>query len=146
MVTLSPLTAADRVDWQPLWQSYLVFYESRLAPAVTEDVFGRLVVGNDLHGLIARDGAGVAIGFVHWLTHPSTWSTGSYCYLEDLYVDPNARGAGVGAALIEQVTHWAREHGCEKVYWLTQNGNTRARGLYDRVASATGFVHYEVEL
>ena len=37
-----------------------------------------------------------AIGLVHWLTHPSTWSAGPYCYLEDLFVHPDARGSGVG--------------------------------------------------
>ena len=83
---------------------------------------------------------------MHWLTHPSTWSEGPYCYLEDLFVHPDARGSGDGAALIEHVRAWAEESGCDKVYWLTQSGNRRARALYDRVAQDTGFVHYEIDL
>ncbi len=86
------------------------------------------------------------IGFVNWLTHPSTWSHGPYCYLEDLFVHPDARGAGTGAALIEHVRSWAEQSGCDKVYWLTQKGNDTARKLYDRVADDTGFVHYEIDL
>ena len=36
--------------------------------------------------------------------------------------------------------------GAEKVYWLTQGSNAVARGLYDRVADSTGFVHYETRV
>ena len=146
MITISPVTAADRPAWDPLWQAYLTFYESELAPEVTDDVFGRLVADEDLHGALARDESGSAVGLVHWLTHPSTWSTTRYCYLEDLYVDPAGRQHGTGASLISWVRGWATDHDCEKLYWLTQQGNATARRLYDRVATSTGFVHYEIEL
>lgn len=146
MTTIAPITAADHDEWLPLWQAYLVFYESALADAVTEDVFGRIVADRDLHGAIARDDEGVAIGFVHWLLHPSTWTTTSYCYLEDLFVVPGARGGGTGRALIARVREQAAAAGAEKVYWLTQQSNATARALYDRVATSTGFVHYEIGL
>ena len=32
------------------------------------------------------------------------------------------------------------------MYWLTQRDNDKARALYDRVATDTGFVHYEIDL
>jgi GNAT superfamily N-acetyltransferase len=144
MTTIGPITAADRDEWLPLWHAYLVFYESELAPEVTEDVFARLVADQDLHGAIARDDRGVAVGFVHWLFHASTWTTTSYCYLEDLFVAPEARGAGAGRALIAHVREQAG--GAAKVYWLTQQGNATARALYDDVATSTGFVHYEIGL
>jgi len=98
-----------------------------------------------MHGAIARDAEGRAIGLVHWLTHPATWTTSDYCYLEDLFVAPEARGAGTGAALIAQVERWAREHGSAKVYWLTAETNAVARRLYDRVAQRSGFIQYEIE-
>jgi GNAT superfamily N-acetyltransferase len=142
---ISPLSAADRDDWDRLWRAYLVFYETELAAGVTDDVFDRLVADTELHGSIACDESGTAIGLVHWLTHPSTWSIGTYCYLEDLFVDPAARQGGVGSALIAHVRDWAHRHGCDKVYWLTQQHNTTARRLYDRLATSTGFVHYECE-
>ena len=146
MTTIEPITAADRDEWLPLWHAYLVFYESELAPEVTDDVFARLVEDYELHGAIARDDAGTAIGFVHWLLHASTWTTGSYCYLEDLFVVPGARGGGTGRALIVHVREQAAAAGAAKVYWLTQEGNATARRLYDEVATSTGFVHYEVGL
>lgn len=147
MTTLSSLTADDHDDWLPLWWAYLEFYETELSTAQTELTFARLTDPDDaVYGAIARDDAGRATGFVHWLTHPSTWSEGEYCYLEDLFVHPDARGSGTGGALIDRVRAWAEESGCDKVYWLTQNDNRRARALYDRVAQDTGFVHYEIDL
>ena len=143
---IAPLTSADRDDWLPLWQGYLTFYESELTDEVTEATFARLVAGDGMHGAIARDDGGRAIGIVNWLPHPSTWTTSPYCYLEDLFVAPDTRGTGTGRALIAHVLEWAREHGCAKVYWLTQESNATGRRLYDKVAKDTGFVHYEIDL
>jgi len=109
-------------------------------------VFARLVAADGLNGAIARDDSRRAVGFVHWLFHPSTWSMSGYCYLEDLFVAPAVRGGGVGAALIAHVADAARDAGAEKVYWLTEESNETARRLYDRVAERTGFIHYELAL
>jgi GNAT superfamily N-acetyltransferase len=145
MPQLAPLQPTDHDDWLPLWRGYLDFYEQALADEITADVFARLSAADgDLHGVLARDDQGRAVGFVHWLTHPSTWTKGSYCYLEDLFVAPDGRGSGTGRALIEHVTGWATEQGCEKVYWITAETNTRARALYDAIATLTGTVQYEI--
>jgi GNAT superfamily N-acetyltransferase len=146
VTSLTPLTSADRDEWLSLWQAYLTFYESELPDEVTEVVFGRLVAGDGVHGVLARDDEGTAVGFVHWLYHPSTWSIGPYCYLEDLFVAPGVRGGGVGRALIAHVRQHAADAGAAKVYWLTQATNATARTLYDKVADLSGFVHYQIEL
>jgi GNAT superfamily N-acetyltransferase len=147
MTTLRPLTADDHDDWLALWWGYLEFYETELSTAQTELTFARLINPADaVSGVIARDDDGQGVGLVHWLTHPSTWSAGPYCYLEDLFVHPGARGSGIGAALIEHVRAWGVGSGCDKVYWLTQRGNDKARELYDRVATDTDFMHYEIDL
>ena len=44
-----------------------------------------------------------ALGLVHSIYHRSTWATGDYCYLQDLFVADDARGSGSGRALIEHV-------------------------------------------
>ncbi|HYJ50618.1 MAG TPA: GNAT family N-acetyltransferase [Microbacterium sp.] len=147
MTTLAPLTADDREDWVTLWHGYLEFYEEELSQAQTELTFARLIdAAYPIHGALARNDSGTAVGLVHWLTHPATWSDGPYCYLEDLFVSTDARGGGAGAALIEHVRAWAQGAGCSKVYWLTQHDNDTARRLYDRVARHSGFVQYEIEL
>lgn len=145
MTRISALTAADRTHWQPLWDAYLAFYREALPDEVTESTFLRLAdADDDIHGAVAWDDDGRAVGFVHWLEHPSTWSASAYCYLEDLYVVPEGRAGGVGTALIDHVVAWATAEGLEKVYWLTAEDNATARSLYDRVAHRTGFIHYEV--
>ena len=147
MVSITPLAAEDRTEWLELWKGYLTFYDASLDDQTTEATFGRLVdPAGDLHGVMARNDGGIAVGIVHWLVHPATWTTTDYCYLEDLFVAPDARGDGGGGALIEHVRAWADGHGSAKVYWLTAESNTAARALYDRVAQRSGMVHYQIGL
>lgn len=146
MVEITPVSPRDHDEWLDLWNGYLTFYETELDQATTAATFDRITSGSGMYGALARDDSGTAIGLVHWLTHAATWTTADYCYLEDLFVSPGARGGGSGRALIEHVRGWAAEHGSEKVYWLTAETNTVARGLYDRVAARSGFIHYEIPL
>ena len=48
-----------------------------------------------------------------------------------------------GRALITAVYAAADEAGAPSVYWLTQEGNTTARQLYDRIATPTDFMKYQ---
>lgn len=143
-IDIRPVAADHRDAWEHLWAGYLEFYEASIPPDVTEATFERLVAG-EIQGALAWDGE-QAVGLVHWLTHPATWSIRPYCYLEDLFAVPEARGTGIGRALIEHVVAWAREHESHKVYWLTQAHNETARRLYDRIAADTGFVQYSILL
>lgn len=146
MTTITAIAERDFDDWSRLWGGYLTFYGAEIPQDVTAATFARLVADTELHGAIARDDEGRAVGIVHWLTHPATWSRGEYCYLEDLFVDPDSRGVGAGRMLIARVRDWAAARGCAKVYWLTQEGNVTARALYDRVATHTGYTHYQIGL
>jgi GNAT superfamily N-acetyltransferase len=142
-----PLRAADRDAWDALWAAYLRFYRHELPAAVTERTFARLCRGgDDLFGLVAVDAADRPVGFAHVLLHASTWSPTSVCYLEDLFVDPAARGGGTGRALIDATLAQARERGATDVHWRTQAFNGRARSLYDQVGRLSSDVLYEVPL
>ncbi|MCB1480163.1 MAG: GNAT family N-acetyltransferase [Rhodobiaceae bacterium] len=142
-VTIRPLAAGDRAGWDPLWQGYLTYYESSVSAEVTETTWTRLIdPGEEPHGFCAVDASGNLIGIVHYLFHRSTWSVEGYCYLEDLFTDPDMRGGGVGRALIEAVYAAAAEKGATRIYWNTQHFNSRARVLYDRVATLSPFIQY----
>ncbi len=142
-VAIRPLEASDRAGWDPLWQGYLTYYKSAVAPEVTETTWARLLdPTEEPHGFCAVDGDGRLIGIVHYLFHRSTWTTTNYCYLEDLFVDPDARGSGAGRKLIEAVYAVAAEAGTTRVYWNTEHFNTRARVLYDRVSTLSPFIQY----
>ena len=109
-----------------------------------EQTWQRLAAGTELFGLGARlDGR--LVGIAHYLFHPAFWS-GEACYLQDLFTDEAARGRGAARALIEGVAGAARERGADRLYWHTQEGNARARVLYDKVARFTGFIRYAYPL
>jgi GNAT superfamily N-acetyltransferase len=144
---IRPLAAADRVQWEPLWQGYLEFYEATVASEVSDVSFARLTGGREpMGGFIAIDGdaavGDAAVGIVHWLIHRSCWTVGDYCYLQDLFVAPGRRSGGIGRKLIEAVYDKARELRCSRVYWHTHETNAVAMRLYDGVADRPGFVQY----
>ena len=86
-ITIRPLGPADRDAWEPLWQGYLEFYETELAPKITDHTWSRLMLdGEDPSGFCAVDGDGILVGIVHYLFHRSCWTIGDYCYLQDLFV------------------------------------------------------------
>lgn len=140
-VRIRPLTAADKAEWLSLWNGYLTFYEQELADAVTDGLFERLL-GQGYHCAFVAEQDGKLIGLVHYLFHASTWSLSDVCYLEDLYVDEQARAGGVGRKLIEAVYQAAEKQGCANTYWHTHSHNDRARQLYDRIGVLTEFVRY----
>ena len=140
--TIRPLALSDRAAWDGLWAGYLTFYESSVAPEVTEATWTRLHDPDaPMFALVAEDEAGV-FGLVQCVLHASTWSMAPYCYLGDLYVDPSRRGTGAGRALIEAVYAEADARGAARVYWMTHETNATARLLYDRVATRSGFIQY----
>lgn len=143
MSAIRPLNPDDHALWLPLWQAYQRFYEVDLPAEVTETTWRRL---NDpaeaVHGAIAVDADGQAVGLAHWLFHRSTWAVGDVCYLNDLFVDGGQRGKGLGRALIGHVRADAAAKGSSKVYWLTHETNAAAQRLYNAVAERTGFIQY----
>lgn len=137
------LAAADRPQWARLWNGYLVFYEVDLPEEVSETTWRRLLDPEaPILGFCAARGDGTLLGIVHYLFHPVTWSAGPRCYLEDLFTAVEARGQGVGRALIEAVYAAADKRGADQVYWLTAETNIAARRLYDAVATRTPFIKY----
>jgi GNAT superfamily N-acetyltransferase len=141
--TVRPLVFSDRPEWERLWRGYLAFYRADLPVKVTEGTWARLIdPAVDMHAIGAEGEGGRLIGICHYLFHPATWTLGPYCYLEDLFVDPGARGGGAGRALIEAVYEAADERGAGRVYWLTEEGNRTARRLYDRIGRHSGFIQY----
>jgi GNAT superfamily N-acetyltransferase len=138
------LAAEDRRRWEELWAGYLEFYESSVAPEVTETTFARLLEASEpMFCLVAEDTATHdLIGIVNCVIHRSTWSQQNYCYLGDLFTAPAARNRGVARALIEAVYQRADELNLGRVYWMTHESNDTARKLYDQVAKNSGFIQY----
>ena len=140
---IRPLAPQDEPDWRRLWTGYLAFYQTSVPEPVYTSTFARLLGSDprDFNGLIATVD-GQAVGLAHYLFHRHCWKIEETCYLQDLYVDPAARGTGLGRALIKAVYAAADAAGAPAVYWLTQDFNHQARQLYDRVAKVSPFIRY----
>ncbi|MEP9380066.1 GNAT family N-acetyltransferase [Aquabacter sp. CN5-332] len=141
-----PLEQADHSEWRRLWTAYLTFYKATVSEEVYETTWRRLFSDGEFEpkGLLAIIDER-PIGLVHYLYHRSCWSVVNNCYLQDLFADPDARGKGVGAALIKAVQDEAAKIGVTNVYWMTHETNATARRLYDRVARLTGFIEYDLQ-
>jgi ribosomal protein S18 acetylase RimI-like enzyme len=143
-IEVRALRADDEGAWRELWNGYCAFYEASVPPDVTTATWRRLLdPGEPMEALVAEQDAAV-VGFVNCVLHRTTWGSGMTCYLEDLFVLPEARGGGAGRALIEAVIERSQAHGWDKVYWHTRRDNARARALYDSLAEADDFVRYVV--
>lgn len=145
-LTIRPVAPGDYAQWLPLWDGYNVFYgrsgPTALDPEITRTTWERFFdAGEPMHALVAEE-SGTLLGLAHYLYHRSTTSIGLNCYLQDLFTRSEARGRGVGRALIEAVYAAARAAGSPRVYWQTQETNATAMRLYDQVAEKSGFLVY----
>ena len=144
MIAIGKLEPSDRAAWEALFRAYIDFYQRTEPQEMYDRAWDEFQADTRLHALGARlDGR--LVGITHFFIHPST-SGPDVCYLQDLFTAPDARGHGAARALIEAVADWARERGSGRVYWLTQESNTTARRLYDKVAENRGFIHYVINL
>jgi GNAT superfamily N-acetyltransferase len=143
-LTIRRLTTRDEAAWRQLWAAYLAFYQTTLPEAVFATTFARLLdPAHPRQNALVAEQDGALVGLVHYIYHPHNWRLEDVCYLQDLYVSPATRGTGAGRALIEAVYAAADANGTPSVYWMTQDFNTTARQLYDRVATVTPFIKYQ---
>lgn len=145
-----PVAEGDFQRWLPLWDGYNAFYgrsgPTALPREITDVAWARFFdEGEPVHALVAEE-QGRILGLAHYLFHRSTTMIEDVCYLQDLFTVPEARGKGVGRALIEAVYERAAAAGSGRVYWHTHETNATARRLYDTVAEMPGFIMYRKNL
>lgn len=145
-IAIRPVRPEDFPAWLKLWDGYNAFYgrlgATALPSEVTRMTWSRFFDAYEpVHARVAEQG-GTLLGLVHFLYHRSTTDIAPVCYLQDLFTAPEARGKGIGRALILQVYAHATEAGAPEVYWQTHETNKEAMKLYDKVARNSGFLVY----
>ena len=143
-VEIVPPVAAHRAAWRRVYVGYAAFYKRELTDAIAATVWDWLLdPDHELEGLLALRDGGV-VGLAHFRRMPRPLSGADCGFLDDLFVDPEARGGRIGQVLIEHVAAVAQQRGWGVVRWITADDNYRARTLYDRVAKKTLWNLYEL--
>ena len=88
-----------------------------------------------------------AVGFAAWYVTFSTWTGQNGIWLEDLFVSPEARGLGLGKALLARLAQIAVERGYKRVEWWVLRWNEPALGFYKRLGAhdLDEWVHYRID-
>ena len=135
-MTIRPATPADVPAILGLIRD-LAAYE-RQPDAVNATVDGLTATLFGAHpsaeAIIAEAGGAVA-GMALFFTNYSTWSGRNGLYLEDLYVRPEARGTGLGKALLARVARIAVGRGCPRVDWSVLDWNAPAIDFYRAIGA-----------
>jgi GNAT superfamily N-acetyltransferase len=140
------VATTDFSQWLPLWEGYNAFYKrvgpAAIPPEVTRVTWARFFDSLEPVNALVAERGGRLLGLAHYIFHRNTAMLGPVCYLQDLFTTEQARGQGVGRALINGVYDRAREAGSTRVYWQTHETNAVAQRLYARVAERSGFIVY----
>jgi GNAT superfamily N-acetyltransferase len=117
----------------------LAHYE-KLASAMvaTEDDFRKALFGPrpSAEALMAFVN-GAAAGFALYFYNFSTFLGKRGIYLEDIYVEPEHRGQGIGGALLKRLAKIAKEQGCGRMEWSVLTWNQPSIDFYHRLGAVT---------
>jgi GNAT superfamily N-acetyltransferase len=149
-ISIRAVERTDFDEWLPLWEGYNAFYGrsggTALPRHVTEMTWSRFFDAYEpVHALVAES-EGRLLGLTHYLFHRSTIAVEPNCYLQDLFTNEQARGKGVGTALINEVYARAKLAGSKRVYWQTHETNETAMRVYNQLAERSGFLVYRKSL
>ncbi len=99
---------------------------------LTQSIFGP---GSVTRAVICETDAGEPAGFAIWFLSYSTWQARNGLYLEDLYVTPEHRGAGVGRMLLRHLAKVAVAEGCGRFEWSVLDWNEPAIRVYEAIGA-----------
>jgi GNAT superfamily N-acetyltransferase len=101
-----------------------------------EEVLGRKLFGERPYAeVLMGEIDGTAQGFALFFHNFSTFEGRPGIYLEDLYVRPEARGAGLGKAMLRHLAALALERDCARLEWWVLDWNAPAIGFYRSIGA-----------
>lgn len=146
-IRIAPPTPEDKPAWAELFIGYRRFYEMPDDPDIVERVWGWI---NDpdhqTECLLARNASGTPIGLAHFRSLARPLSGSEAGFLDDLFVAESSRGSGAADALVNAIAEIGRTRNWAWLRWFTAEDNYRGRGFYDRVAHATPWKTYQVDI
>jgi GNAT superfamily N-acetyltransferase len=146
---IDTVTEQDLNELLPLMRGYCDFYGVAPANARLLAMARALIADPEREGLqlIARDDSGRAVGFATIFWSWSTLHAAPIGVMNDLFVAPDARGAGAAEALILECRELCRRRGARTLSWQTARDNLRAQAVYERVGGRREeWVDYSLEV
>lgn len=98
-----------------------------------------------IQGFVAKDNNNNIIGYTTFFFTYFTW-VGKSLYMDDLYIRKQYRGKGIGSALINKVTLFAKENNCNKLRWQVSNWNEPAIKFYESLGAEINKVEMNCDL
>lgn len=145
---IAPIDAEEFERLLPLIAAYQRFYEVEEIDEERNSTFFRRFLAPSEDGLLLgarREGELRGYACLYW--HFSSLAAAESVLMNDLFVSAEARGEGVGRALIEASAAIARQRGAVCLEWATAPGNARAQALYDSTgAERSEWIEYELGL
>jgi aminoglycoside 6'-N-acetyltransferase I len=136
-LVVAPMTERDRAAWLAMRQA---LWPDATASEHADEV-RVLMVRPEFAAFVARDGAAEAIGFAQVYVRPFANGCDSrpVPFLEGIWVAPEARGRGVGSALLGAIEEWSRDRGFVELGSDALIGNTASHSVH----AAWGFAETE---
>jgi ribosomal protein S18 acetylase RimI-like enzyme len=131
---------SDVPDAAPLFAAYREFYGEAYDLEASAAFLTDRLTSDESIVLLARHEDGSAVGFTQMYPIFSSTRLSRVWLLNDLFVDPDARGSGVVDALLDTAANLAKDAGVTAIELATAHTNTRAQAVYER----SGYVLDEV--
>ncbi|WP_066812417.1 GNAT family N-acetyltransferase [Sphingomonas asaccharolytica] len=129
-VTIRPATPQDAALILRFIRELAEFEREPDAVKATEEGLRHALFGERSAEAVIAEQEGKPMGFALFFHNFSTWTGRKGLYLEDLYVTPEARGSGVGTALLRHLAGIALDRGCGRFEWAVLDWNTPAIDFY----------------
>jgi GNAT superfamily N-acetyltransferase len=143
---IAPIASSEYEELLPLIAAYQGFYEvDDIQTERNREFFRRFLAPSEVGLLLGARAGGRLVGYACLYWHFSSTQACESVLMNDLFVDPELRGEGVGRALIEASAAVARQRGASKLEWQTAPDNHTAQRLYDSTgAQRSTWLTYEL--
>ena len=148
-ITVAAALDEDLVGLLPLIAEYQRFYGAEPDDVRNRAFFARFVAPSDAGALLAAWDAEIdePLGFATLYWSFSSVRAREVALMNDLFVAEDARGRGIGRALIDAAREAARRRGLHTLSWTTAPDNATAQRLYDRTgAERSTWIEYALEI
>jgi GNAT superfamily N-acetyltransferase len=145
---IEPISEGQFERLLPLIAAYQRFYEAeQIDEERNRAFFARFIAPSEDGMLLGAWDDDELVGYACLYWSFTSTVPAETVLMNDLYVEPDSRGKGVGRALIEASAAIARERGAPRLEWMTAPDNKTAQRLYDSTGAVRSeWVEYELGL